>query len=432
MSRGGMERRDWILLAALCAMALGVRLAFALRLPPTIVWFDGYQYSRLANGLMRYGTYLNAKGHPSAFWPPGYPAFLAAVYTLFGPSVIAVRVTQSVLGALTVALAHGIARRVLDVRGAWLATVVTALYPIYVYSATAFFPVTLLAALMAAVLLLVLVALERRSTLAAVVAGSLAGWAALTAGSSLAVLLVCAAWMPWRGAGPRLTRTSAAQDAIRARAAGARLALVFLLPAVLIVGAWTLRNERVFGHPVLVSTNAGYNFWLGNYPGVRAETGNTFFSDSMEAEANAVWATPGNEQTREQCFWRLARGHVAGNVPHFVQLTASKALFFWSVYTNPMTRGRPTLSFEELASWLSYGLLLPFALAWLAWSLRRDPTAVLVLLLCVSYTAIHACVLSKVRLRLPLDTLVIVYGAGGVVAAWDRLSRWRGRASQSP
>jgi 4-amino-4-deoxy-L-arabinose transferase-like glycosyltransferase len=408
----------WPWLLATFALALLVRLAWALHLPPTIDFFDGRQYSRLALGLLREHAYLNPKGHPSAFWPPGYPALLAGVYALAGPSVVAVRIVQCVLDAATALVAYALARRVLDARGAVLAALATALYPLYVYSAATFFPASLLVLLLGLVVLLLLVALERRSLAIAALAGLLGGWAALTAASSLPALLACAAWTGAQVACPDRT----------VRVPGLRIAAVFLLPLTLVVGLWTARNERVFHAPVLVSTNGGYNFWLGNYPGVRAETGNGPETPAMAAEADAIWASPGTEQTRDAAFWRTGAAHVRADVPAFLRLSAAKALHFWSVVPTTVTAARPRAPIEALASWLSYGLLLPFAIAWLLRTLPRDPVARLVLLLALVYTAEHALVLSKVRFRLPLDLFVIVYGCGGLVAAWDA-ARGRSRAT---
>jgi 4-amino-4-deoxy-L-arabinose transferase-like glycosyltransferase len=408
-------RREFAFVVAAALLALGLRLAWVLPLSPEIVWFDGEQYARLAQGLVRHGSYLNANGHPSAFWPPGYPLFMAALQAFAGPSVVAVRIAQCVLGALTVVCVHGIAGRLLDPRAARIATLAAAFYPIHVYATGTMFPATLLVALLAGVLWSLLVAAERRSPAAAALAGTLGGWAVLTAGSSLPALLVCAGWLAWRARRDRAT---------------VRLLAAFLLPMLLVAGSWTARNLRAFGTPVLVSTNGGYNFWLGNYPGVEAGTGNDFVSAAMEDEARAVWFSAGNEATRDAEFWRLGMGHVRADVPAFLGLTARKALHFWAVTTEPLTRARPRLPIEALASWLSYGLLLPLACAWLLRSLRRDPFAVLALGLAIVYTLVHAVVLSKVRFRLPLDTLVIVYGAGGLVALWDIVRVRRGSAAR--
>lgn len=95
------------------------------------VWYDfaarsiaagkGYVWDptvwKLADGTPFYGD--DTETGPSALWPPGYPAFLAAVYKLTGGSLLAGKVANAVLGAATALLAFLIARRLFnDVAGA--------------------------------------------------------------------------------------------------------------------------------------------------------------------------------------------------------------------------------------------------------------------------------------------------------------------------
>lgn len=412
---GFRPKSEFVVLALICLLALIIRLAYVLTLQPRSFWFDGEHYSRLATGLLEHGAYLNDRGRPTAYWPPGYPLFLAAIYQFFGVNIVAVRVVQCLIGAGTVAVVHRIAGRVLDRNGARLAALATALYPLFIYSAGADMPVTLQIALIAGGVLLTLVAVERRSARAALGAGLLGAWATLVAASALPAFLLFALWMAWN-------RDGAAGGS---RPQGIRLALVCLLPIVVILGAWTVRNQRAFGHPVLVSTNGGYNLWLGNHPGVKASTGNRDEVPGMAAEAARFWSLPGNEATRDSAFTRQALEYIAADVPRFLRLSLSKSLELWALYPRPMTEDRPRLDLEKLASLLSYGLLLPFALAWLFVSLPRSRVALLVLLLFLIYSLVHAVILSKVRFRLPLDTFVIIYGCGGIVAAVRALSRRR-------
>lgn len=417
--RVSAARRGAAALALLCAAAFLVRLGLSLRAAPVVDSWDGQQYARLAQGLLHGAGYLNAKGRPSAYWPPGYPALMACAAASGAPFAIAVRFVQALLGATTVACVYALARRLGDARAALLAAAVAAFYPLHVYAATTFFPATLLTAQLAALLLFAHVSAGRRSVAAAAAAGLAGAWMLLTAGTALPAVLLAAAYLAW---------PAAPAPVARARAAGGlRLAAALLLPVALVAGLWTARNTRAFGVPVLVSTNAGYNAWLGNYPGVRPETGNAHFSDAMDAEADSVWALPGNEATRDRVFWRLARAHAAEDRARWAALTAGKARLFWSVVPEPPTHAAARSRLEAPASWLSYGLLLPFAAYALARALRRDRFAWFALLLALAYTAEHALTLAKVRFRLPLDTLVIAYGAAGLVAAWDAL-RQRGRA----
>jgi hypothetical protein len=184
---------------------------------------------------------------------------------------------------------------------------------------------------------------------------------------------------------------------------------------------------------VLVSTNGGYNLWLGNHPGVKASTGNRTEVPGMEEEALRSWSLPGNEATRDSAFTHEALDYIAADIPRFLRLSLSKSLELWALYRKPMTEDRPHLGLEKLASLLSYGLLLPFALVWLLVSLPRNRVAVLVLLLFLVYSLVHAVILSKVRFRLPLDSFVIIYGSGGIVAAVRALGgRRRARPRTGP
>ena len=71
--------REFAVLALICLLAFLIRLAYVITLQPRSFWFDGENYSRLATGLLEHGSYLNDRGRPSAYWPPGYPLFLAAI-----------------------------------------------------------------------------------------------------------------------------------------------------------------------------------------------------------------------------------------------------------------------------------------------------------------------------------------------------------------
>ena len=124
--------REFAVLAAIVLLGFVVRLAYVLTLEPRSLWFDGERYSRLAAGLLEHGGYLTDQGRPTAYWPPGYPLFLAAVYRLFGVDIVAVRVAQCLLGAATIAVVHRIATKVLDRAGARLAALATALYPLFI------------------------------------------------------------------------------------------------------------------------------------------------------------------------------------------------------------------------------------------------------------------------------------------------------------
>ncbi|UCF06056.1 MAG: glycosyltransferase family 39 protein [bacterium] len=390
----------WLLVIVLVALAF--RLVSVLSLEPVVQWHDGEEYHRLAGSLFESRSYLSPEGRPTASWPPGYPVFLS----LLGRKVLAVRLLQAFLGAITVLIAYSIARRYFGVRKSLLAATLLAIYPLHIYVAGVHYPVVLLTLLLGAIILMLLDTLEGGSLRKAFFAGLLGGIVALTAASSLLALVLAVVWLIWEGR-RRWGRLSL------------RLGLVFLIPMVLVVGAWSIRNYIVLGSPVVVSTNGGYNFWIGNYPGTRATTGNREIPGRVEAELD-LRATVSGEVEIERAFYRKGFEYIKAAPGRFITLTLAKALNFWRFYPEPLSRG--LRSWEKIASILSYGLLLPFGLYWVVRNARGKAGVRLVIIFFITYTILHAIYISKVRFRLPLDMFLLIAAAGGIGDLAKRLN----------
>ena len=117
-------KEGYIYVLGLC---LGLRLAAMLAIAPWLpeakqMYFGSHDqgYHRLAINLMHGKGYIwEAKdvaaleptpsreilewkrpGEPETLWPPGYPTFLAVIYTLFGVSVTAVLIAQALLATI--------------------------------------------------------------------------------------------------------------------------------------------------------------------------------------------------------------------------------------------------------------------------------------------------------------------------------------------
>ncbi|MDP6419035.1 MAG: glycosyltransferase family 39 protein [Candidatus Krumholzibacteria bacterium] len=400
-----MKRWRWDQwLGVMTLLAFLLRLIWILTLESRIFWYDGQEYLRLAHSILSGAGYRDANGDPTAYWPPGYPFFVA----VSGAKILGVRLMQALLGALTVPLAFLAARRIFGTRPALLAAFFVTIYPLYIYAAGSFYAISLQTLLMLSVFALCHRALEKDRQSSALLAGIFGAWAALTSASALPALLLAAAWLKterWRRGSLRR---------------GFRLALVFILPILLSVGAWTLRNHHHFGRPVPVSLNGGYNFWLGNSPGVKATTGNRWTEEMQEEFAEISLANPG-EAALDAALYERGKEYVAKDPAGFVKLSLSKAVNLWRLWPAPMTEDRPGLDLEKVISVLSYGLLLPFGLFGVFRALRSSSAARLALLFFLSYTALHAFFIAKFRFRLPLDAILFLYAAGVLADLASRL-----------
>jgi 4-amino-4-deoxy-L-arabinose transferase-like glycosyltransferase len=115
-------------MAGLFALALAVRLLYLFEAssgPAFLVpLVDAETYHRVATAL--------ASGEASTdalFWQPVfYPLFLSVLYKIVGPSVVAARIVQAVLGAVTAALTYRLGRRAMGHGVGVVAGAIVALY----------------------------------------------------------------------------------------------------------------------------------------------------------------------------------------------------------------------------------------------------------------------------------------------------------------
>src|SRR4030042_3010895 len=101
---GFIKRPSTISLALLGVVALAGarRLGWIIYAKTERVWFfDPWSYDRLASALADGRGYVNEAGQPTAYYPPGYPAVLGAIYWLVGHRPVARGALDVLLGALT-------------------------------------------------------------------------------------------------------------------------------------------------------------------------------------------------------------------------------------------------------------------------------------------------------------------------------------------
>jgi len=93
-------------------------LAFCLRFlwiifVPSLPTSDFLWYHKRAIGIMKNLEYSVPSG-PTAYWPVGYPAFLAIIYFLFGANIFYAKVANVILSSLEVVIVYFLAREIFD------------------------------------------------------------------------------------------------------------------------------------------------------------------------------------------------------------------------------------------------------------------------------------------------------------------------------
>ena len=170
-------------------------MAAALFLAPRIGWMlavdaapmsDQLWYFERAVGLLNGGGYA-VQGQPTAFWPVGYPAFLAGLFAIFGPDIEVAKAANLVLSAVAMAFVYRIARHATESeRAAKAALMLAVLYPTLIFYTELLYSELLFMTLLLAGIDLLLGADEHRRRWIAIAAAGVAIVAPIVAVAGLA------------------------------------------------------------------------------------------------------------------------------------------------------------------------------------------------------------------------------------------------------
>ncbi|MDB4985448.1 MAG: putative O-linked GlcNAc transferase-putative TPR-containing transrane protein [Myxococcaceae bacterium] len=275
------------------AVALLLRVALLAAVSTVPAW-DGVIYVRAAGQLAAGEGYtlriLHEGNHPfpTAFYPVGFPAVLAAV-RLVGGGLLADRWLQIFATTALVPISYLLARRTRNRRAGRAAAWAAALWPGGIFLSATWLAEPMFA-LGVAISLLPLAYARRRYRFAALGLAALGlGLIAYLRASSLpmGVLLGAALGLAW------FKRAGAPRRILGAAGLAAAVGVIACIP----LAPWAYRNAKLLGAPVLVSTNGGVNLLLGT----RGDGG--FAPVAADEECKSQ---PMREVERDRCYSRRA------------------------------------------------------------------------------------------------------------------------------
>ncbi|MBC6447997.1 glycosyltransferase family 39 protein [Actinokineospora xionganensis] len=394
----------------LAAVAGAVLLAggFALAVGDALRFQDEREYVALARSvasghgyvLTEYSVAVRPPG--LAYRPPGLPFLLAPVSLLTDGSIVAMRFVGVAALGVSVWLASLLGRRIHSPAAGALAAVGVAAYPLFVFTATTLYPQIPAMALLLGFLESAFRAVDesRRGRWVAA-AGLTGGLLALTLPVFALAVPLTVVWLAW-------SHRRALGRAARNRA----LAGVLLL-AITLACVWTVRNAVVLGAFVPASTNGGVNLLLGNSERVTARTG----SAGDIGPYYAVVLDDGLDEVEADRFytvsaWEWVRGHPGDAARLYVEKVA-RAFAYADALS---TEYRPGVLTSLLSALTFYPVLGLAVLRVLLARRRLGAEEKLLLGLVVMLVAVLAVYFIRIRLRLPLDALLIVVAASGALS----------------
>lgn len=314
LKRGLSVSNEQAALLGVLALAFTVRVAWILLIPTTPI-ADFAEYDRLGWQLASEGVYANLSGQPTAYRPPGYPFLLALLYRVVGHQPLAARLFNAGVGTLTCLLLFQLTVRSGLRRLALPVTALYALYPTAIYYTNLLATEVLFTFLFVAIILVWLEFTEIqpaprltaiRHTALTLGFGGLSGMAALVRPVILPVLGLFLLF--------RIRQ-------IRSVPHIWQLLVLSLAALLVVVMPWTYRNYRVSGRLVLISTNGGVNFFVGNN---LSATGEYFFPADSPFAGLSEW-----EMGRAS--WKAGTDFIRNHPLQFIRTCLIKALRLFSL-----------------------------------------------------------------------------------------------------
>lgn len=426
-SSSGKPLPPWVAGAAIFSLALLVRVIYTLQAranpqfaaPMMDAGFHDEWAWQLASGTWESGKPF--------FRAPLYPFFLSLIYSIGGHNLLLPRLVQALIGAGSCLLTYGIGRRIFSQAAGVAAGAMMALYGTLIYFDNELLIPVLFIFLLLAFFLLFIQALDKtpRRLIISSAAGLVFGLAAITRPNILIFLpVMIAAALPRLGFG--LTRGAL---------------MVMLICAAIPIGGVTLYNATAGGDVVLIASQGGVNFYIGNneqsdgrtavVPGTRPDWWGGRF-DTIQLAEEAMGRKLKDSEVSD--YW-LGRGldYIQNRPGDWLALTARKFGMFWTaaeIGNNSSIGYLKSFAAIMKLPWLGFGLVAPLGLAGLWLALRdRNRRAWLGAGFIVLYMAGVIAFFVCARFRMPVVPFLIIFAGYGVTRGFELLRGGPGRQS---
>jgi 4-amino-4-deoxy-L-arabinose transferase-like glycosyltransferase len=379
-------------------VALLLRLFWAQAVPVDPV-SDSLAYRLFAESIASGKGYAYTSGELTVFWPVGASAIYAAVMKVFGYSHWAAVGVNIVAGMGVVILTYSLTSRYLNrevgIASGWL----VACWPVLVQFTTVYASELIFTCLLLSALY-VWGSPGLNKTWKACLWGVLLCAATYVRPTSLPLffLLPLIEYLEnrnWKNAVYSL--------------------IVAVVTAAVLFAPWVQRNQKVFGHPVLVSANFGSNFWMGNNP---KSQGTYMPLPDMKFE---------NEVQRDQRLKELALEYITAHPQEYVRLAWKRFISTYDRETIGVAwneaaisrlmgeGGRRAIKFGSTAYWWLIASIGFVGLGWAFWTRRVGVFAPLVVVPAFFFV-IPILTVGQDRYHLPLNPFFAVFAAFAFVS----------------
>ena len=353
------------------------------------------------SGDTSFGQIPNAGSAPEVGVGPIYPVFLQGVYWVAGHRLGAVRIVQAVLGALIVPLIWQIGSQAFGSSAGQLCGWLVACSPPLIAYSGLVLTENLSVMLLVLSAWLLITAIARRAVWRFVVSGASLGVLILLREEMVVLLPALALIAAWQG---------------RPRPGWPHL-VAYVMTAVFVVGAYSVRNYLVVGKPLLVTAHGGETLWIS----AKGWTEWHFDDPELHRLTQGLSYVERNEVLQHD-----ALRTIAADPGHYLRLCVGRVPVLWvsshtsymhglsERYTVYLGRANYTVLAVKVALLAFHVAMLMLAIGglWLGW---RMPTRSLELWVMTApiaaITLVHFFLFSAPRYQIPVLPFVLAFAA---------------------
>lgn len=374
---------------------------------------EGYHFKALA--LLTEGWI----GESVFYQAPFYPYFLALAYKFFEPSVLLIQVIQSTLSVLTVGLTYEITRRVFDYKSANVAAALTVFTGVYLHFSGLLLKVTFSLFFVCLMLLMLIQAIRELNYVKWLFAGVLLGFNITLRGN---FLIMIPGFLFWILFFPKEVSISIKMKRV----------IIFFMGALIILFPIALRNYFVSKDFVLITYQAGANFYIGNnfnangrYSTIDFVRSNPEFEENdFRQRAESLSGRPLKPSEISRFWFQQSFKFIQEEPLRFLDLLGRKVLLSLNTYEIPdnydfyfMKSNIPILK----VGFVSFGILLFCALLGIFLGKLKTDEAWLLYIFLGFYSFSVVLFFVTSRYRIPIGPILTSFAGWFLVYGWDKI-----------
>lgn len=429
--------RDLLPLGIAFALAFVLRTIYLFELRDSIFFGNYVLDSRVLDVWAASIAGGDVLGEGAFFRAPLYPYLVGFLYAIFGQSPMAVIPWQFFMGIVTTLLVYFYARYVFNRQVAFVSAVIASCWPTLIYFEGELMLTSLTVFLSMCSITALHLALDSGQRKSYLVAGLILGLAAITKPTVIPLVLILPLYHLLKGGSNKYHRI-------------VRYGMIYVAGMLIVILPVTARNLAVAGEPVLISSQGGANFYIGNSKyadGITVKmplSGAVFeggkFDDNVHSQSvSLAQQALGQElnESRVSSYWyKQALEEMVNDPLRTLALFAKKAYYFWhgqEIFNNKSLYYAGEYSkLMEISLWktgvLNFpsGLLFPLMFVGIVFAVRHRAKFAVPISYIIIYFAVVILFFVCARFRQPVVPMAIIFASYGLVEFREALRNRKG------